>query len=299
MRAISSFPAGHTANHSNGCKPSQRRGAAIRKRAMQWLTETPAGFSFPRVVLTALTMCVFAHHAEAQPAFAVPQTKTGWGSGAVDFGDLNDDGHIDAVTANTVDGSFSVLLGDDDGAFFFEQTVSAGAQPTAVALRDFSLNGRLDVAVLDRAEGTLQIFWGDGFGGFSASTRVDVPENSSRLLAGDFNGDRRDDLVVLGVVAGARLVINTPDGSGAIELTVSTLPVPTASPIYDSLDAGDNDNDGDLDLAISRYEGTPGRGSTILELIRFRGHPPAFGQKESTCLKDTRPRTRPSSGSDW
>jgi len=69
---------------------------------------------------------------------------------AISTGDLNADGFLDLVVANSAGNSVSVLLGDGTGAFTAvvpqgPPSFSTGATPQAVVLGDFNQDGRLDI----------------------------------------------------------------------------------------------------------------------------------------------------------
>ena len=88
---------------------------------------------------------------------------------AISAGDMNADGHVDLVVANSGDSSITVLLGDGTGAFtpVYEgqsSTFGTGALPQAIALADFSGDGRLDVVTAN---------WS---GSYSILTQMAVPQ---------------------------------------------------------------------------------------------------------------------------
>jgi len=89
---------------------------------------------------------------------------------AIVVGDMNEDGFLDLVVANSLSNSISVLLGDGTGHFTpvvpsqFSPPFSTGQFPLAVVLGDFNHDGRLDIATAN------------AFGSYSVLTQAAVPQ---------------------------------------------------------------------------------------------------------------------------
>lgn len=67
--------------------------------------------------------------------------------------DLNDDGSVDLVTANSLTDNVSVLLNTGGGAFTAPRTYAIGDSPRSVAVGDLDGDGAKDVVVANRAFG--------------------------------------------------------------------------------------------------------------------------------------------------
>jgi hypothetical protein len=81
---------------------------------------------------------------------------------AIAAGDMNEDGFLDLVVANSMSNTVSVLLGDGTGNFApvvsqFSPPFSTGQYPMAVVLGDFNHDGRLDIATAN-AYGSYSVF---------------------------------------------------------------------------------------------------------------------------------------------
>ncbi len=105
--------------------------------------------------------------------------------------DLDNDGELDLVTANTSSHTVSVLRGTGNGTFLTPHTFFAGTSPTGVAIGDVDGDGLVDLAVPCTNDYAVSILLGNGAGGFlrSAQHALGVRPNSVALGALDGDGD--------------------------------------------------------------------------------------------------------------
>ncbi|MFT5285247.1 MAG: hypothetical protein ACI8TQ_001409 [Planctomycetota bacterium] len=115
-----------------------------------------------------------------------------------DAGDLNGNGHLDVVVANSGDNTLQVLIGAGDGSFDARGAVSVPNRPLFVLIDDFNVDGDLDVAVatgdIDGTNTNLLIYSGDGAGNLALVGQRVLPQLSSLLHSGDFNEDGLPDI---------------------------------------------------------------------------------------------------------
>jgi hypothetical protein len=125
---------------------------------------------------------------------------------SVAIADFNGDGNADIVTANSGNGTISVLLGDGTGEFTAatNSPFSAGAQPVSVAAADLNGDGKPDLAVANSltSGSDVGVFINAGNGTFGSRTGYTTISGTNGLNAhfitvGDFNSDGIPDLAVV------------------------------------------------------------------------------------------------------
>jgi hypothetical protein len=184
---------------------------------------------------------------------------------ALAIGDLNGDGNLDIVTANTimnVDGtgssSVSVLLQDagNPGRFLSAVNYPTGFSPVGVAIGDLDGDGRPDLAVADTTGISLLMQNPAAPGTFLAATTISVGNGGTSAVAiADLNGDGKADLVA--TASGVSVYLQDPHSPGHF-LSPASYAV-GAQPIFIAVQ--DLDGDSRPDLAIANL-GTPEDGST-------------------------------------
>lgn len=147
----------------------------------------------------------------------LPQPQFGGLYRGLDYGDLNEDGLLDIVAANDVNGP-EAYLQLPNGTWRFTGDVMPSMQNGAVgiALGDFTHSGHLDIVVAGRLEKALgsnyglYYLQGDGKGNFKEIRNTDLPAQGLSVTwgvaVGDVNEDGRLDFIAAtgGKVAGAK-----------------------------------------------------------------------------------------------
>jgi Domain of unknown function (DUF4347)/FG-GAP-like repeat/FG-GAP repeat len=181
-----------------------------------------------------------------------------------DVGDINNDGRLDLITANSNDSSVSVLLGNGLGGFGVPNLRTAPT-PKFVKIKDFNSDGNLDFVTTSYNSSYISVFFGDGTGSFGLPTTYSSGTPTGAVAVGDFNNDSYKDLVVTG---GDGLLIFLGSINGVFNPFTY---VYSGSPT--SVTVGDFNSDGNLDLAADNFNVLPFQfpsnfgGSTVSVLL--------------------------------
>lgn len=118
---------------------------------------------------------------------------------AVAAADLDDDGDLDLIVAETGLAGIVWLVNSGDGLFVdaLEHRTVTGISPVALLALDLSGDGHADVAVVDEARDEVRVLQGDGTGRLVSQAPLSVGQAPGWIVAGDTNGDERPDLVVV------------------------------------------------------------------------------------------------------
>lgn len=187
--------------------------------------------------------------------------------------DLNKDGLLDLIVANSEANTISVLLGQGNGGFVLHATYQTDQEPSAIAIGDLNRDGRLDVVVANRQAGTIAVYLGIGDGGLRHVESLNAGGLVTAVRVGDFNNDGRIDLASVNADdSQARVFLGNGDGSFGNAL-VSNAYTLTLTGVAVDLIAFDFNKDHVLDLAVSINEDT-------IAILRGRGdgtfHAPTY-----------------------
>jgi Bacterial Ig-like domain (group 3)/FG-GAP-like repeat len=173
----------------------------------------------------------------------------GAGPVALAVADLNADGHLDILSANSVAGDISLLFGNGSGGFTADPNITVGSGPQSIVVGDFNGDGLPDIAVANVYDSTINVLINDGSGGFTSnpSTTYAVGQNPSWIGTADFNHDGTLDLAVVNTTSN-NVTLLQGDGLGGFT-PLSGSPFATLSyPV--SATVGDFNADGKADLAV-------------------------------------------------
>jgi hypothetical protein len=184
--------------------------------------------------------------------------------------DLDRDGRIDLAIANHETSYVTILKGDGHGGFRpapgSPLTVHSRPHPHTIDACDANGDGWPDLVIDDWEENSITLVLGDGHGGFRGpGTTIPVGRKPYRnLRVADFDGDGRCDVVVPSYESGV-VTLLLGDGRGGFRAQ----PPIAGGPAPFSLQVGDLNHDGRLDLAIDDYSGqvTDTRGDALTFLL--------------------------------
>ncbi len=180
--------------------------------------------------------------------------------------DLNNDGHIDLVSANRDSANVTVFIGNGDGTFESGIDYAAGPRARDIAIADYDGDSYLDLAVANEASDSISVLINNGDATYPITVNylASHADNSGgrckpwHIESADYNSDGFSDFVVTVTnrIFGdavpndmAYLFLNNGDG------TFQFIDSMSASDDPRGICAGDFDGDGDFDFAVGSRSG--------------------------------------------
>ncbi len=138
---------------------------------------------------------------------AAKLVASGTSPSAVALSDVNNDGRLDVVTANSDSSNLGVHIGRGDGTFVTVRFSPTCDFPVALAVAELTGDNKADAVVQCAGSKRSQALMGSGDGGFLPSPRL-LPQGTS-LLLGDVNADMKPDLLIADSGAPLQVHLNT------------------------------------------------------------------------------------------
>lgn len=192
------------------------------------------------------------------PGFIAPTFEVEVNPLAVAAGDINNDGKLDLVAANSSSDNVTTLVNicnatPCSGANFkqaVDSPIGVVDEPFSVAVGDFNRDGRDDMVTANFGSGNATILLGDGTGSFPNTSTVAAEGGPFAVVVGDFNNDGKQDLAIVNRNSN-NLTIRLGDGMGGFP-SASTVGVGF---LPDAAAIGDFNRDGNQDLAVANAVG--------------------------------------------
>ncbi|CAF3165707.1 unnamed protein product [Rotaria sp. Silwood2] len=168
--------------------------------------------------------------------------------------DFNNDKYQDIAIAFHLSDNIGILLGYGNGSFSVMMTYSIGngSRPESLTVHDFNNDGQMDIVVVNLGTNDIGILLGYGNGSFATIIKYSTGKNSNpvAIVLTDINNDGRIDIIVAN---SATKNIGILLGHG--NLTFDTIiTCPTGNDLHpQSVAIGDFDNDGQMDIAVTKY----------------------------------------------
>lgn len=114
---------------------------------------------------------------------------------AVDVGDFDKDGKLDAVIANLQTGDISLLFGNGDNTFRAGGTPASLSGAAKLKVAHVDGDGNLDIITANPISNDITLLYGKGDGTFELQFRLPAGTQPIDVDTADFNGDGKKDLV--------------------------------------------------------------------------------------------------------
>ncbi|MFA6469759.1 MAG: FG-GAP-like repeat-containing protein, partial [Bacteroidota bacterium] len=167
--------------------------------------------------------------------------------------DVDGDGDIDVVTANTTGDSISVFLNTGSGTFAAKADYACGNDPRSITAGDIDGDGDIDVIVGRYTDNKISVVFNNGSGAFTSYNEYAAYSYVNCVTAADVNNDGALDVIAAsydGITTKESVFLNKDLGDGDLNTKVDYT-VNNTGGGGKSVATGDVDGDGDLDMIVT------------------------------------------------
>jgi hypothetical protein len=160
--------------------------------------------------------------------------------------DLDGDGDVDLVTANSRSDTVTVLRNNGDGTFAAGVAYAVGSSPASVTSADLDDDGDVDLMTANFNSNNVTVLHNNGDSTFAVGVAYAVGFGPLSVTSADLDGDGNADLVTANFDSYTVTVLrNSGNGTFAAGVAYAVGSVPN------SVTAADLDGDGDVDLVTA------------------------------------------------
>jgi hypothetical protein len=167
--------------------------------------------------------------------------------------DLNNDGYLDLITANSGSNNVSVLLGYGNGTFQAMNNFATGTSPVSVVAANLNGDGYLDLVTANSTGNSVSVLLGNvvnNVWGASSTSTLATGASPVSVIVADLNDDGKQDLVTANSgTDNVSVLMGNGNGTFQTQATFATGDNPN------SVVAADLNDDGVLDLATANSSG--------------------------------------------
>ena len=190
------------------------------------------------------TVSVFMGNGDGSFQLQVPH-QTGNNPAAVAAADINEDGKLDLIVANSADNTVSALLGNGNGSFQSQTTYPVSSSPRALAVGDLNADGIPDLVIALPKTNSLGTLLGRSDGTFHPAVYFTTAAEPVSITLAHFNHDGKLDAATANRT-GLSMSVLMGNGHGTLQAAVN---YSAADPV--AIVAGDLNGDTITDLLVA------------------------------------------------